>query len=132
MGQARSRQRIKSCAHVVETTFMSLGEAGSVWTDSSALAALVCAGADLDEPRHVMHYLYVLSEGAAYLAAAELVAAGWYVDVEGPVGGEDDWLVLAEDLARVVDEPGLRETRLLLQELAERFVGEYDGWEASV
>ncbi len=103
-----------------------------VWTDAGAITALVCAGADLSEPRLVMHYLYVLSEDTAYLAASELSTAGWYVEIAGPEGGEDDWLVLAQDLAAVVTECSLRQNRMLFEDLADRLVGEYEGWEASV
>ncbi len=92
----------------------------------------MCAGADLDEPRHVLHYTYFLSEGAAYRAAADMSAAGWYVEVAGPEGGEDDWLVLGQHLSVVLTQESVRDARAFFDAVAEKYVGDYEGWEASV
>ena len=114
------------------STLDSLDTADLGWDDQSALTALVCAGADLDQPRHVLHYLYVLSEDAAYLAATEMSAAGWFVEIDAPESGDPDWLVLAQDLSSVLTPGRVLETRVFFQRLANKYVGEYDGWEASV
>lgn len=113
-------------------TLDSLDTADLGWDDQSALTALVCAGADLEQPRHVLHYLYVLSEGTAYLVAAEMSAAGWFVEIDAPELGESEWLVLAQHLSSVLTPDAVLRTRVFFQQLARKYVGEYDGWEASV
>ena len=104
----------------------------SEWSDRDILTALMCAGADLDEPRHVLHYTYFLTESAAYLAAADMSAAGWYVEVAGPEGGEDDWLVLGQHLSVVLTQENVHDARGFFEEIAQKYVGDYEGWEASV
>jgi regulator of RNase E activity RraB len=87
--------------------------------------------ADLSKPRLVEHFLYVPSREAGEQAAEELVSRGYTANIREAdgEGGLAPWLVLASQTA-VVNEESVREARELLEGLAERHGGEYDGWGA--
>lgn len=74
------------------------------------------------------HYLYFPTESAARAAACELEIAG-YVTKRRLAAIGDSWLVLAipQDGA---GDPSI--ARPFLEEVAGRFDGEYDGWEAQI
>jgi Regulator of ribonuclease activity B len=99
--------------------------------DQQLVALLRKRGADLTQPRHVRHYLYVDTQESAETAAADLVAEGWDCTVE-PAATGDNWLVLSERDA-VASSAAIDAWRVTFETLAGSFSGgEYDGWEASV
>jgi regulator of RNase E activity RraB len=101
--------------------------------DQGVLLALVGAGADLTQPRHVLHYLYVGSEEHRRAAAEEARALGWEVDEPDPLPEyPDSWLVLAQRQGVVLTPDEVVSARRAFSDLAGRYEGEYDGWEASL
>ena len=78
----------------------------------------------------VLHYLYFPSEQAASAAAAVLKKDGFSTEVRlGALG--DAWLLLARHTVVPTVEL-IERTRTMLEALASRGSGEYDGWEAEV
>jgi rhodanese-related sulfurtransferase len=103
-----------------------------VEADDLVLDQLRKLGTDLTKPRDARFYLYVRTEGDARAAADELRAEGYATVVEPSATprGEHPWLALASrDM--VVDADTIAEARRLFGDLAERYSGEYDGWEAA-
>lgn len=103
--------------------------------DLMVLAELEKNGADLTQPRDLVHYLYVPSQGAAEKAAAELRSLGYTAEAKVAArvqpGDPNPWLVLA-NVDTVVDQGRVRWERARFDELALKYRGEYDGWEAAV
>jgi hypothetical protein len=100
--------------------------------DTVVLEQLREVGADLSKPRDARFYLYVRTGEDAEAAAASVREHGYEVEVSPAAGEltEHPWLVLANrDL--VVDEDSIEEARRLFDGLAERYSGDYDGWEAA-
>ena len=60
-------------------------------------------GADLSQPREVLHYSYFADQAAADAAAAQEREAGYEVRVEPSAAGDSKWVALAT-AQRVVDE----------------------------
>lgn len=88
-------------------------------------------GADLSQPRETRHWLYFPNQKAAEAAGRRLAQVGYTVDVEpSPQKAGGEWRVLATGMDVVSREvfPGVRQ---LMEELAARGEGAYDGWEAS-
>lgn len=109
------------------------GGAGLKDTDRAVLDQLTRAGADLTEPRHVLHYLYVSSEEVAYAAAAEARDAAYDVEVRDPLPEyPDQWLVLCQAHDVVTSAEVVRGATDFFERMAATHSGEYDGWEASV
>lgn len=101
--------------------------------DLAVLAQLVHAGADLSQPRHVLHYLHFSTEEAARHAEPEARAAGWDVEVRPPLPAYPDlWSLICQRRDVVVNPDTVRQSHDVLQALADRHGGEYDGWEAAV
>lgn len=101
---------------------------------------MTSAGANLTKPAHTIHYLYFKSMDAAKSAAAELKDAGYKnLCVErAPTEslwkrwfGPHEYSCIAETHA-VPSEAGVFATTDRMNALAEKFAGNYDGWEASV
>jgi rhodanese-related sulfurtransferase len=103
-----------------------------VAADDLVLDQLRGLGADLTKPRDARFYLYLRTEEDAG-AAAEALRAEGYATVAEPSatpGGEHPWLVPASrDM--VVDADTIADARRLFGDLAERYSGDYDGWEAA-
>ena len=103
--------------------------------DLMVLAQLEKSGADLTQPRDLVHYLYVPSQDAAEQAAAELRNLSYTAEAKLAAGVQPDdpnpWLVLA-NVDAVVDQERVRWERARFDELAVKYGGEYDGWEAAV
>ena len=107
-------------------------EAGVRLKDLLILAQLLEAGAQLTEPRHVLHYVYVPGAAAAAAAADEAFAYGFLANVREPSpGAPAQWLVLCERHDAVLDLDFVRDCGDWFEALAERHGGEYDGWEAA-
>jgi hypothetical protein len=100
--------------------------------DQQVIKSLMGAGANLDVPRHVRHYVYVPNEDDALLAARVASEAGWNVELVPPDGEVDHWNLVAERHGYVLTPAGCRADRALFEEVARDGRGDYDGWEASV
>jgi Regulator of ribonuclease activity B len=98
--------------------------------DKLSLKHLQKLGADLALPRHVIHFIYFDLEENARGAAQEVPKAGWEAMVEEPVEAKSQWMIRAE-ATRVVDAHTVPSYRAWFEEVASRWNGEYDGWEAA-
>ena len=98
--------------------------------DALAIRQLAGRGADLAQPRHVIHFLYFADEGDARSAAELARDSGWDVAVEAPGERVKDWTVRA-DATRVVSSATVGSFRAWFEGVAAEHRGEYDGWEAS-
>jgi len=99
--------------------------------DKLVLAALVDAGADLAEPRHVLHFIYELADEAAASGAANAVA-DWQSTVNPPLAGYDTWTVTFERHDYPLTPANVVADAALFLRTAGVHGGHYDGWEASV
>jgi hypothetical protein len=106
----------------------STGHAG----DDQLLAEIARHG-DLRAPRHWVHYLYFADEGAARMAAAQVLGRGWDLqEVAVSAAGGPQWVVIAETSAATTHQ-SVREARLFFEGVAaEHDGGSYDGWEAGL
>lgn len=107
-------------------------ELGVKFKDLLVLDQLMQAGADLKQPRHVLHYVYVKDAGAAADVRAAAFARGYAVELRAPDDPAGDWLVLSERHGVVTDPVTVRDTTDFFDQLAAAHGGDYDGWEASV
>ena len=85
-------------------------------------------GADLAQPRSVRHYLYLPDRGAAMVAARQLEAGGYTVEIIQDA--EQGWWVRASHTT-VVTLDALVELRARLGSVAAALGGKYDGWEGA-
>lgn len=99
--------------------------------DRLVLAALVNAGADLSQPRHVLHFVYEFADEASALSAAGAVPM-WQSTVNPPVEGHNTWTVTFERRDYVLTPENVAEDAELFLAAAQAHGGNYDGWEASV
>ena len=106
---------------------------GPEFTDASAADLSVIdqlrdQGADLSKPRHVLAYIYFATKPDAQRATAELASGGF----RGSLGSNEakEWLTTVE-LEMVVSAESIADLSTRLQAIADRYGGEYDGWEAS-
>ena len=91
------------------------------------------AGADLEQPRHALYYLYFASRGAADAAAQEAREQSFRAGVGDPLPGyPGQWPLTCEQEGVVLDVATVRGNGDYFELLATRYGGEYDGWEASV
>lgn len=98
--------------------------------DRIALRQLEGRGADLTQPRHVIHFLYFSDETDARGAADEIEGAGYDATVDAPSEKEPEWIVRAEG-NRVVGTATIEAFRAWFEQIAIEYRGEYDGWEAA-
>ena len=106
---------------------------GLKYKDLLVLEQLVKAGADVTQPRHVLHYLYLPDQERAGLAAEEAAAAGFEVTVREPLPQyPEQWTVVCERHDVVLQLETVRDTTDYFETLAGSHGGDYDGWEASV
>jgi len=108
--------------------------------DRQLLAALASHGSNLAKPAHTIHFLYFKSMDAANAAARELETSGYQnlqvhrapsKSLWRRLFGPHQYSCIAETHA-VPSESGVFATSDQMNALAEKFGGEYDGWEASV
>jgi len=98
--------------------------------DEQAIAQLKQAGSDLSKPHPVEFYLYLPTKESAENVGAALSSKRFSVEVR-PAAIGNMWLCLAKrDM--VPEASTLVSARRMLTELATKFGGEYDGWEAEV
>ena len=106
---------------------------GLKYKDLALLDQLTKAGADLDQPRHVLHYLYFTDAASAEAAAADARVNGFDSRVNEPLPeATGHWGLVCEKHGVVTDALTVRGTTDFFDGIAERHQGEYDGWEASV
>jgi hypothetical protein len=108
--------------------------------DRRVLAALASHGSNLAKPAHTIHFLYFKSMDSANAAAGELRQAGLQnlqvrrapaTSFWGRLFGPREYCCTAETHA-VPSEGSVFATTDQMNALAEKFGGDYDGWEASV
>lgn len=95
--------------------------------DQLTLRELEATGADLNNPRHTIHYLSFGRKRACQQAQQHLVSEGYKVDTLKSESKE--WLVMASKV-EVVDEATIQATRRRMEQLALMLHGDYEGWEA--
>ena len=99
-------------------------------TDKLVVRQLQGRGADLAQPRHVIHFLYASSKLAAERAAEAIRGAGWDATVDPPAEETGDWIVRADGY-RIVDSATVGSHRSWFEQVATEHGCEYDGWEAA-
>jgi len=100
--------------------------------DAELMTQLREQGADLSEPRHVLHYNYFPSRDTAQQAADAARLSGWETTVTEPLEQfPDQWGMRAERPDVVLSNDVVRESSELFGALAAQHGGEYDGWEAA-
>jgi hypothetical protein len=105
---------------------------GLKYKDLSVLRALQQQGADLSQPRHVLHYCYFPSREQAAQAAVEIAKHHWIAEVrEPPASHPGSWLLLAQRHSVVLTPNVVRGSTDLFEKIAADFGGAHDGWEAS-
>lgn len=99
--------------------------------DEITLKQLRALGADLERPRHVLHFVFFDTESNARIVAREAEAAGYETTILDPNERVPQWCVRAETTNRVVNESTVKAFRAWFELLASEHGGEYDGWEAA-
>jgi hypothetical protein len=101
--------------------------------DRKVIDQLLALGADLNRPRHTIHFLYFPSAEVANEAAKALSEAGYNANACEPseIPSRNKWPVLAEK-TEVVNQSAMERERVFLDAFAESLSGEYDGWETSL
>lgn len=101
--------------------------------DLMTLQHLRDAGARLDEPRHVLHFLYLTGAAQAESARVRAAASGWQAEVRDPLPDHpEQWTLVCERQAAVLSLGFVRESTDFFEALADDLGGRYDGWEASI
>jgi hypothetical protein len=103
--------------------------------DRQVIEQLTDAGADLSQPREVVHYVHLPSREAAEAFVPMVANLGFEPKIHepGPESAADPrpWTVAAT-AHMVVSEDGVALARRSFTELAAEYGGAYDGWEAAV
>ena len=108
-------------------------ESGIKYKDLEVMRQLLDHGANLDEPRHVVHFSIFSSQDGALEASRELSAYGWTSEPAMPLPAyPGQWSVKSERAGVVLALVFVRDSTAVLEAIAARHGGEYDGWEASV
>jgi len=97
--------------------------------DREVIRALAAAGADLSQPRDVLHFLYVPNEKIATFLGPRIEQIGFTVETSPEPEGTR-WLILISGIAMVTEEQ-IASFRQTFEGLAQKAGGEYDGWEAA-
>lgn len=106
---------------------------GLKYKDLAVLGQLIKAGADLEQPRHALYYLYFADRASAEAAAHEGGARSFGCAVGEPLPQyPGQWSVTCERQGVVLAVATVRDHDDFFDSLALRHGGEYDGWEASV
>jgi len=102
--------------------------------DQEVIEQLRALGADLNQPREVIHYLYLPGEEASHLAAEALQSKGYSIEETAAANADENppnpFLVKAT-IQSVLNPTNVQESRRLFEQLAAFHDGEYDGWEAA-
>ena len=106
---------------------------GVKFKDLAVLGQLMKSGADLYQPRDVLHYLYFPNKKAATTVGNAARKLGFEAQVNEPLPQyPDNWRLLAQNRSLVLSLDVVREHGNFFDELAATHGGDYDGWEASV
>jgi Regulator of ribonuclease activity B len=101
--------------------------------DILLMGQMVQGGADLNQPRHALYYLYLPTPAAADDAVARGTAAGYTCDARAPLPDHpEQWCVVCERPDAVLDVEGVKAADALFQGIADGLGGEFDGWEAAL
>jgi hypothetical protein len=103
-------------------------------SDERVLRELEEAGADLSQPRDIVHFLYVATPADARAVIASLHQHGFECEEREAADSDEaphPWLILARKHG-VADPNSVGQARRLLELLAAMYHGDYDGWEAPV
>lgn len=100
--------------------------------NSSVLAALDEHGDSHNVPREIRHWAYFRSESDRSLFKAEVVKLGFAVDWESHQPGEELPFGITLSKKQPATQQALDASSRELLNLAERFNGDYDGWETEV
>lgn len=104
---------------------------GLKYKDLQLLDAIRDNGADLNAPRHVLHFLYFPSEAAAQKASEACQGQGWVAEVREPLPEyPGHWTVVTEQASAVLSLDFVRASTDFFEEVAALYDGEHDGWEA--
>lgn len=94
---------------------------------------LTSHAASKDAPRHVIHYTYFGRREAADHAANQLSLQGWLCEVRHPLPGyPDEWRLVCEQHNVLLTPAFVSSSAQMFEDVAGRYGGDYDGWEASV
>jgi hypothetical protein len=105
---------------------------GLKYKDLALLGQLLQQGADLNQPRHALYYLYFASREVAESGAADGRAAGYTCEVREPLPiNPDQWSLVCERPDALLNIEGVNAADALFQGIADRLGGEFDGWEAA-
>jgi hypothetical protein len=97
------------------------------------MGQMVQAGADLNQPRHALYYLYFATQDAADQGAARAAAAGYDADVREPLPEyPGQWSLVCDRHDALLDVEGVKAADDLFQGIADDLGGEFDGWEAAL
>ncbi len=105
--------------------------------DERVLQALAAAGSDLSKSTDIVFYLYIPERDDAERCYTELWEHGYRARVSTPLGelpsgaSEHRWSVIS-NLEAVPTPATILASRELMEHLAQKFGGDYDGWEAAV
>jgi len=99
--------------------------------DRRVLAHMRAQGTDFSKSRHVRHFHFFPDETLATGAREEIVANGYEAQQYRSAKDPNTWVVLSERTG-LVNESEVARERFLMQAMAEKFEGEYDGWEAAL
>jgi hypothetical protein len=102
--------------------------------DRLVLDELAKAGANLELPREIVHYLYLTSRADATVAAENLQLVGYStaIGMDNSPDNPAPYPFLVRATARAVaNRETIREARRIFEELAGKLDGDYDGWEAA-
>lgn len=105
--------------------------------DENVITQLRARGSDLTKRTDIVFYLYIPGLRDARAAASTLNGHGFSAEVEGPLGRLPDGSYesrysVVTHIEEVPSMENLRKDRRLYKLLAQRYKGEYDGWEAAV
>lgn len=108
-------------------------KSGLKYKDIALMGELYKQGADLNQPRHALYFLYFGNPGVAATAAKAGIEAGYSCEVRDPLPAHPDkWSVVCERRDAVLDIPGVIQADDLFQGIADQLEGDFDGWEAAV
>jgi Regulator of ribonuclease activity B/Domain of unknown function (DUF4440) len=105
--------------------------------DERVLEQLRSSGSDLSKPTDIVFYLYIPSQSDAIAAATELAGLGFQTEVSTPIGklpngATENRFSVVSHLTAIPTLTAIHSAATTMAGLADRYNGEYDGWEAAV